>query len=53
MTQDIRTFYFSNMKSELKGFSQTDRVSKFCMDAGCISIVEVGQWRTILCKGLS
>ena len=32
------------MKSELKVLSQTDRVSKFCMDAGFISVVEVGQY---------
>ena len=31
------------MKNELS-LSQTDRVSKFCMDAGFISVVEVGQY---------
>ena len=29
------------MKSELKSLSQTDRVSKFCTDAGFISVVEI------------
>ena len=31
------------MKSELS-LSQTDRVSKFCMDAGFISVVEIGRY---------
>ena len=44
MTQHIKTFYCSDMKSEVKRLSQTDRVSKFCMDAGFISVVEIGQY---------
>ena len=32
------------MENELKSLSQTDRVSKICMDAGFISVVEVGQY---------
>ena len=32
-TQHIRIFYCNDMKTELS-LSQTDRVSKFCMDAG-------------------
>ena len=28
----------------MKSLSQTDRASKFCMDAGFISVVEVGQY---------
>ena len=32
------------MKNELKSPSQTDRVSKFCMDAGFLSVVEIGQY---------
>ena len=32
------------MKNELKSLSQTDRVSKFCMDAGFISVVEIGEY---------
>ena len=27
----------------IKSLSQTDRVSKFCMDAGFLSVVEIGQ----------
>ena len=37
MIQHIRIFYCSDMKNELKS------LSKFCMDAGFISVVEVGQ----------
>ena len=31
-------------EERIKSLSQTDRVSKFCMDAGFISVVEVGQY---------
>ena len=31
-------------EERIKSFSQTDRVSKFCMDAGFISVVEIGQY---------
>ena len=48
------------MKNELNIFQQTDRVSKFCMDAGFLSVVwnltvfhDKWHWRTNLCKGLS
>ena len=36
MIQQIRIFYYDNMKNEL-------RVSKFCMGAGFLSVVEFGQ----------
>ena len=29
---------------ELKSFSQIDKVSNFCMDAGIFSVVEIGQY---------
>ena len=32
------------MKNEFRSLAQTDRVSKFCMDAGFISVVEIGQY---------
>ena len=48
------------MKRGLKSFSETDRVSKFCTDAGLFSVVEVGQYfmtkdngEQFLCKGMS
>ena len=31
-------------EERIKSRSQTDRVSKFCMDAGFFSVVEVGQY---------
>ena len=31
-------------EERIKSLSQTDRMSKFCMDAGFISVVEVGQY---------
>ena len=31
-------------EERIKSLSQTDRVSKFCMDAGFISVVQVGQY---------
>ena len=32
------------MKNELRGFQKQDRLSKFCMDAGFLSVVEIGQY---------
>ena len=48
-------------EKRIEMLSQENKVSKFYMDAGFISVVEIGQWvfhdlkhwRTILCKGLS
>ena len=31
-------------EERIKSLSQIDRVSKFCMDAGFISVVEIGQY---------
>ena len=31
-------------EERIKSLSQTDRVSKFCMDAGFIRVVEIGQY---------
>ena len=31
-------------EERMKSLSQTDRVSKFCMDAGFLSVVEIGQY---------
>ena len=31
-------------EERIKSLSQTDRVSKICMDAGFISVVEIGQY---------
>ena len=43
MTQHINTFHCFDMKNE-SSLSHTDRVSKFCMDAGFLSVVEIGQY---------
>ena len=46
-------------EERIKLLSQENKVSKFCMEAGFIHVVEIGQyfmtkdWRTILCEGLS
>ena len=31
-------------EERIKSLSQTDRVSKFCMDAGFLSVVEIGEY---------
>ena len=38
-----QNFLLQRYQERIKSLSQTDRVSKFCKDAGCISVVEVGQ----------
>ena len=43
MIQHIKTFYCNNMKKEFKVFHRLT-VSKFCMDAGFTSVVEIGQY---------
>ena len=55
-----QNFLLQRYEERIKSLSQTDKVSKFCMDAGFISVVETGQffydkrqWRTNLCEGLS
>ena len=44
MTQQIRIFYCNNMENEFEKLSQQDKLSKFCMDAGFLSVVENGQY---------
>ena len=39
-----QNFLLQRYEERTKSLSQTDRVSKFCMDAGFISVVEVGQY---------
>ena len=39
-----QNFLLQRYEERIKNLSQTDRVSKFCMDAGFISVVEVGQY---------
>ena len=44
MIQHIKTFYYNKMKNELRGFHNKIDLSKFCMDAGFLSVVEIGQY---------
>ena len=44
MTQHIKIFLLQRYKERIESLSQTDRVSKFCMDAGFIHVVEIGQY---------
>ena len=44
MTQHIKTFYCNGYEERIERLSQTDKVSKFCMDAGFLSVVEIGQY---------
>ena len=39
-----QNFLLQRYEERIKNLSQTDRVSKFCMDAGFLSVVEVGQY---------
>ena len=39
-----QNFLFKRYNERIKSLSQTDRVSKFCMDAGFKSVVEIGQY---------
>ena len=56
-----QNFLLQRFEERIKSLSQTDRVSKFCMDAGFLSVVEVEQYfmaketgdLTISCSGLS
>ena len=41
---EYQNFLLQRYEERIKILSQTDRVSKFCMDAGFISVVEVGQY---------
>ena len=39
-----QNFLLQRYEERIKSPSQTDRVSKFCMDAGFLSVVEIGQY---------
>ena len=39
-----QNFLLQRCEERIKSLSQTDRVSKFCMDAGFIHVVEIGQY---------
>ena len=39
-----KNFLLQRYEERIQSLSQTDRVSKFCMDAGFISVVEIGQY---------
>ena len=50
-------FVLQQFEERIERHTQPDKVSKFCMDAGFLSVVEIGQyfmtkghWRTILCQ---
>ena len=44
MTGQPRSPYCSNMEKEFEKLSQQDKLSKFCMDAGFLNVVEIGQY---------
>ena len=56
-----RDLLLQQYEERIERLSQQDKLSKFCMDAGFLSVVEIGQyfmtkdWRfdTISCSGLS
>ena len=39
-----QNFLLQRFEERIKSLSQTNRVSKFCMDAGFLSVVEIGQY---------
>ena len=39
-----QNFLLQRYEERIKSLSQTDRVSKFCLDAGFFSVVEIGQF---------
>ena len=39
-----QNFLLQRYEERIKSLSQIDRVSEFCMDAGLISVVEIGQY---------
>ena len=43
MTPRIKIFYCNQFEERIKKLSQQDKLSKFCMDAGFLSVVEKGQ----------
>ena len=44
MTQRIKIFLFQQNEERIEKLSQQEKLSKFCMDAGFLSVVEVGQY---------
>ena len=44
MTQHIKNFLFQQYEERIEKLSQQDKLSKFCMDAGFLSVVENGQY---------
>ena len=55
-----QNFLLQRYEERIRSLSQTDRVSNFCMDAGFIIVVGIGQYfmtkdngEQFLCKGLS
>ena len=40
----FHNFLLQQYEEQIKSLSQTDRVSKFCIDAGFIRVVEIGQY---------
>ena len=58
---EFKNFLLQRYEERIERLSQTDKVSKFCMDAGFLSVVvEIGQYfmtkdngEKILCTGLS
>ena len=44
MTQRIKIFYCNNMEKPIEKLSQQDKLSKFCMDAGFLRVVENAQY---------
>ena len=44
MTVLAKIFYCKNTENELKKLSQQDKLSKFCMGAGFLNVVEIGQY---------
>ena len=39
-----QNFLLQRYEERIKSLSHTDRVSKFCMDVGFLSVVEIGQY---------
>ena len=44
MNPAYQNLLLHRFEERIKSLSQTDRVSKFCMDAGFISVIEMGQY---------
>ena len=44
MIQDIRIFHCNQYEERTEKQSQQDKLSKFCMDAGFLSVVDSGQY---------